>query len=1232
MQQRVRSTRGDIGCLPLRQSATATGVRRASARTSLTLGVLLTLGLSTAHADIFPRNSTAEGTVLARRTGEEAQFVHIPAWRPVDVSQDLLAGDMLRTNASGNLTIRFADKSLVRMGRNTTMLVKRISSVTDSVLGLTEGAIWARAARGGGKVQVDTPAATAAIRGTDWTLRVSGNRTTLTVLEGSVEFSNAQGTVVVNQGEGATVTIGEAPRKYTLVNLREREQILLYTEIRDAFSGMSASGLDGPRSRAERRRVMAAAVTARSAGDWLALAETSLSIGSRDEVRAALSQLKRPLRGADEARAKLVEAMLAGTEMRYARAAELFAEALPGLPRDRRATATYGLWFARSLAEPDRAFPPPAKSAYAEDPEAALARATAIAHLEGAAEAIAVLAEAETRFPTDARLPAARAALAFQLDRRDEVRQALARVKALDPDDPSGLLTSAQFRVTVSSDVDGALAELQHAAAVAPGDSAIWNEIGLVQYARNAVIEADNAHRKAVALNPENPAVRANYARFLIDNDQMSAAKREIDVAVSLDANSYAVLATRGRYLLKMGRTAEGEKVLLDAAAVNPTYGDALIGMAIATYQQNATEETMQALDNADRFDPMNPSTSLIRSGIAIDRYEADEAVVQAREALRRRQLRGGYYLGYDVNRQASSYLGVTLENLGMEEWAQYYADRSFDPFKATSYVDEAADGRVTPFLGPSISGLERFPTGASTVASDLQSLLFDPLSVAAETRRNALERRSFIEGAVSGTLMDQGARPGWSSSLSLQGTSYAGFPVSYLLSGELSRPESDRDNDRDDFHGGLFRLGIRPTLADNVMLFGDKAELYQGLPGTISSPTPFDRSRFASETLGGAWSHTIGERNVLQLFAVRSTSESQQMVRQANDFGVLHDYNVRSTDESLTGGFSHLYGIGPATLRYGAEATQSDGRSWESITHVKSGYLTDVNVASSNYLATRIYVDTTWDVSRYLQFQAGAYHVRFDGDASQWGPLDYRLGAAWSPFDGQWLRAYYRQDTSLASNYTLSPIATVGLSPMELPLFVGGQTSASAVRWDAEWSERFFTTVEYQHQRFNGLAASYEDMTLGVQTEAGTIDRLNFGANYWFGGGIGTFASLTLNKSRDTRGFWSGSAVPLIPDYVAQVGLKYVHPSRVTATVVQNFVGRRLGEQNFERVGDDSVPVLSDLRRYTTTDAALTWSSPSGNLDVAVAVTNIFDAPVQSAFDLPAPGRTVLASLTAKF
>lgn len=1170
---------------------------------------------------------------MARKLGEEAQFVDVSTWQPVDVNQDLLAGDALRTNASGNLTIRFADKSLVRMGRNTTMVVKKISSTSDSVLSLTEGTIWARAARGGSKVQVETPAATAAIRGTDWTLTVNGDRTTLTVLEGAVELANPQGSVVVAQGEGATVRIGQAPSKYTLVNLKEREQMLLYTEIRGAFSTMSTTGADGPTSRAERRRVLALDPSIRSAEDWLSLAEASLAISGRDDAKAALAQLKRPLKGPAEARAKLVEAMLAGQQMRYAEAARLFAEALPGLPRDRRATATYGLWFARSLAEPDRAFAAPNPAAFADDPETVLLQADVVAHEQGPAAAIAVIAEGEKRFPNDARLPAARAGRALELDRRDEVREALAKARALDPDEPYYLLISARFRTTVSSDVDGALVELQHALAVAPGNSEIWNEIGLVHSERNAIVEADRAHSRSVALDPENPAAHANYARFLIDNEQMAAAKREIDIAVALDANSYAVLATRGRYLLKMGKTAEGEKDLLAAAAINPTYGDALVGLAIASYQLDAVEETIQALDNADRFDPNNPSIPLIRSGVAIDEFRADDAIVQAREALRRRQERGGHYTGYDVNRQASSFLGVALQNLGLDEWGQYYADRANDPFKASTYIDEAAQSQADPFINSALSGVERFSQSSIAAGSSLQSTLMDPMSIASETRRNSIEGRAFIELTATGALLQEGNRTGWGSDLTLQGTTYAGIPTSYRLEGSMTRPQSERENDADDFTSGGFRLGLRPTLTDTVALFGSRVHWEEGIPGQITSPSLVDRYMSDQSTLGGAWSHVVEERNTIQAFAVREESDDYQFLRQPNEFGRLYDYDQYFKNTNWTGGLSHLYGIGPVTLHYGLELTRNDGSFEQIRTHTRYGFKTRYFSADDS-LASRAYLDAIWDVSTDLKFQGGLHYTRIDNEDSEWGPFNPRIGVAWAPFDNHWLRAFYRQDTALFSNYTLSPISTVSLMPMGIPLINGGQTRTAGLHWDAEWSERFFTSVDYQRQFFSGLGFLYDDTSASANTSDGTIDRLNIAANYWIGGGFGSFASLTLNESRDTRGPWKGYDVPLVPDYVAQVGLKYVHPSRITAAVAQNFIGNRVGAQDYgyDRKTGTTVPIVGKLKPFTTTDAALSWKSPNGRLEATFSVTNIFDERFDSAYDVPAPGRTIWAGLTTRF
>ncbi|MBN1239206.1 MAG: FecR domain-containing protein, partial [Gammaproteobacteria bacterium] len=368
------------------------------------IALLVQSGMS-AQAAPEPRTAPTAGSVVSVRSGEEIEFVEAPSWRDVEVLQDVKAGDVVRTNALGQLAILFNDHTQVRVARNSTLVVKSLGE-GDTQLALTRGTIFARAARGGTGVTVETPAAAAAIRGTDWSMTVDGERTSLVVLEGEVEFYNPQGSVTVREGEAAAATLGQAPTRVVIVDSDDREQMLVHLSLRGAFGALPSSGTTERDLRQERARLAAVPADALTAEDRVLAAEIALAFEGRPAMRAALTAARGvPLSASQEARLLAVEAALAGAEGRYAEAARLFEAAMPRLDSGRRTLARYQAYFARALADPSLAEPPPQSGGASR--EGVYGDVIIAAFLEGPNAALELMQRYEARFGDEASYQAA---------------------------------------------------------------------------------------------------------------------------------------------------------------------------------------------------------------------------------------------------------------------------------------------------------------------------------------------------------------------------------------------------------------------------------------------------------------------------------------------------------------------------------------------------------------------------------------------------------------------------------------------------------------------------------------------------------------------------------------------------------------------------------------------------------------------------------------------------------
>lgn len=129
------------------------------------------------------------------------------AYSAITANQPVRNGDGLRTERRGHAQIKFRDDSVLRLKELTELIVQ--DSVTLRRLQLSRGALWVRVTKGS-NTSVQTPVATATVRGTEFLMDAEGN---LAVREGIVELEANGFTIEVLAGEIAGVDKDGRPFK-----------------------------------------------------------------------------------------------------------------------------------------------------------------------------------------------------------------------------------------------------------------------------------------------------------------------------------------------------------------------------------------------------------------------------------------------------------------------------------------------------------------------------------------------------------------------------------------------------------------------------------------------------------------------------------------------------------------------------------------------------------------------------------------------------------------------------------------------------------------------------------------------------------------------------------------------------------------------------------------------------------------------------------------------------------
>ncbi|NNJ94701.1 MAG: TonB-dependent receptor, partial [Halobacteria archaeon] len=524
--------------------------------------LLFSLAVSAAQScdTMVGRLASLEGQV-------EVQSSRASAWQPATLNQSLCQGDTVRAGARSRATVALVNQAVLRIDENTAMRLDNISGVAEerSVLSLLKGAFqsFSRKPRG---FEVSTPYLNGSIEGTEFVFRVTDDEAILTVFEGIVLASNAQGSASVSGGEAVAAKAGQAPQARTVVRPRDAAQWSLY------YPPILATGGGQGVSPALRQ------------------AADDLSVGRVDEARSGVEQAI----AAGGADAGLAYALRAVINVVQNQPDQALADAGQGVSLSPDSTAAkIALSYAQQAKYRISEARDSLQQAVAQQPENALAHAR-LAELQlmlgERAQASASAQQAVALAPNLGRTQITLGFSALAEFRNEAARAAFEKAIALDSADPLPHLGLGLAKIS-DGDLLAGRQEIEIAVGLGSSDALLRSYLGKAYFEeKRGPLDADQFDiAKQLDPNDPTPHLYSGIARQT-ENRPVEAA-RDLEKSIELNDNRAAY---RGRLLLDKDRAARG-------TSLSRAYND--LGFSQLGVNESTRSLTLDpANDSAHRF------------------------------------------------------------------------------------------------------------------------------------------------------------------------------------------------------------------------------------------------------------------------------------------------------------------------------------------------------------------------------------------------------------------------------------------------------------------------------------------------------------------------------------------------------------------------------------------------------------------------------------------------------
>lgn len=1224
-------------------------------------------------------NDEKEAEIVSVQGEGWVRFVSSRDWIDALYRQVLISGDTVRIGNYGKMHILFVDDLQIQVHKNSMVFIKHVGKRQGrkgTVLGLSAGEIWSRAKSMPEGLRIETPSATAAIRGTDWAIEVDEEgKSRITVLRGQIEFYNEYGKVLVQSGEQATAEIGKPPHKTFLVRPRDRVQWIVSYPI--DIPGMVT--FHSHRKDAL-REMLPPSVTPGDIRAKLFLAGLLFDLGEFEESRNLFDEIL-----ADDSmncRALIFRGMLSLRSREDERAASYFTKALKNCRNNEKTEAVIGMSGVHLQRNEIEKAAILLGNLEKHDTSAVLGVVLSSFHafLGNFTHAITISKEYALEFPEDERFPILLSGFHMMLDEPANVDQAI----AVNPRSSSAfsLLASLYHLEGMGNDAENAY---RKAIAIDPKNHVAHNGLGLVLMEKAYYRESESEFAQAINNAPQSSLLWSSRGILHTITDDMHRAMNYIQKSLELDPSNYLSLNARGLLALKQGKTDEAVQFFLKSSLLEPDFAQTHVFLAIAYYQSGDISHALDEIRLAESLDPKDPYPHLIAYIIYQDTYRPFDAVREAQKVLE--------LLPYlksieplENTRAGLLNLGSALLGLGMTDWAESYAQASFDPHTASSHFFSS----------------RRYNENHIVSVSELvQGLIFDPLAHSNPNRYNDIIRKPRHDTTLSATLGDEDGGFSRQFSLIAQGFFRKNWDIAYSLVLQSHDRDGFSENGYSEGHTFVYGMGLKPDYDNGFTIGVTSSRDKSGYPGSASDPDPDDRLEFSTLNIDIGYRHRFGPKDNFLARFVYDRTEFEQI--NPAPFGTsLSDiqlsflnagYDPQTTRDFFEAGVYDLTsilggpGISLATDSTGALAANTGARrlppSFPSFIDYDVRH-TDTSEQETFLFQTRHLFDIgdrhqlTYGLE-YIPFRQKTetvfnmiedigsiefYEEVFSPDGQLWTfPLVTSSVASQSTkSDGRFVMAYVHDRWKMTGDFLLEAgifyehyhddnnsldvfyprigiAAAIGhhhilrlgfqkwldqsssgtLSPVATAGLVidnGLALQGSRITDYQARLESRWTDRLFTAFGFERVELEDPDMGEGFLKRELYTHSFTASVNAILSQQTGLFFRYRYTDSKITDGIFESNSVPGIPYHLATGGIIWVSPSYVKVMLSSSYVGRQFeGYYNARRVSDFLVAGISVSSELFEKQVLL-----------ACSVSNIFNA------NDPAPGRSAYLTLQYRF